>query len=261
MNAIEMEGFDLRLGESVLLRNVSVGLPAGRTHAFIGERGSSKTVLLRALVGMWPEPATVSGTLTVDGLDLVGMPAGQRLVARRERMLYLPPSGRDALNPVERVDRHFLDVCSVRATQDGLSRRGRRQLVLEEAAEALTKLGIADPERVLESIPGELSGGMRKRVLIAMALLLKPAILAADDPTGGLDVTIQRQILDLLAELQEEEEFTLVIATQDLGIVAHYAATITVLQSGSVVEHTSPEAFFAGPESQTGAAMLARARV
>ena len=205
MNAIEMEGFDLRLGESVLLRNVSVGLPAGRTHAFIGERGSSKTVLLRALVGMWPEPATVSGTLTVDGLDLVGMPAGQRLVARRERMLYLPPSGRDALNPVERVDRHFLDVCSVRATQDGLSRRGRRQLVLEEAAEALTKLGIADPERVLESIPGELSGGMRKRVLIAMALLLKPAILAADDPTGGLDVTIQRQILDLLAELQEEE--------------------------------------------------------
>ena len=261
MSALELDGFALSVGGKALVSEVSLELAAGRTHAVIGERGSSKTVLLRSLVGMWPEDAEVSGQLRADGLDLVSLTARQRLTARRERLMYLPPSGREALNPVERVDQHFLDVCSVRADWAGGRRRSRRESLLSEAAVHLTKLGIADPERVLASIPDELSGGMRKRVLIAMALLLKPAVLAADDPTSGLDVTISRQILDLLAELQASEGFTLVIATQDLGIVAHYASTITVLKSGSVVEHTDPAAFFAGPASETGTAMLARARV
>lgn len=261
MNALELDGFTLRVGDKALLSEMSLELATGRTHAVIGERGSSKTVLLRCLAGMWPERADVGGRLQADGLDLVALTERERLVARRERLLYLPPSGREALNPVERIDQHFLDVCSVRAGRAKARRRSRRESLLVEAAEALTKLGIADPERVLASIPDELSGGMRKRVLIAMALLLKPAILAADDPTSGLDVTISRQILDLLAEQQSNEGFTLVLATQDLGIVAHYASTITVLKSGTVVEHTDPAAFFAEPASETGAAMLARARV
>ncbi|MXZ53952.1 MAG: ABC transporter ATP-binding protein [Acidimicrobiaceae bacterium] len=261
VSALELDGFALSVGGEALVNEVSLELAAGRTHAVIGERGSSKTVLLRSLVGMWPENAEVSGRLRADGLDLVSLTARERLAARRERLMYLPPSGREALNPVERVDRHFLDVCSVRAGWARARRRRRRESLLAEAAVDLTKLGIADPDRVLASIPDELSGGMRKRVLIAMALLLKPAVLAADDPTSGLDVTISRQILDLLAELQGNEGFTLVIATQDLGIVAHYASTITVLKSGTVVEHTDPATFFAGPASETGAAMLARARV
>ena len=93
---------------------------------------------------------------------------------------------------------------------------------------------------------------MRKRVLLSFALLLKPSVLTADDPTGGLDVTIQRQLMDLLASLQQQEGFMLVIATQDLGVVAHYADTITVLDRGQVVEHTTPMEFFSGPRSETG---------
>lgn len=261
MSGLDLDGFTLRIDGATLLSDVSMSLDAGQAHAVIGERGSSKTLLLRALAGMWPERAEVDGRLRAAGLDLVPLTRRERLAARRERLLYLPASGRDALNPVERIDRHFLDVCSVRADLAGRKRRTRRETVLAEAAGSLRKLGIADPERVLASIPDELSGGMRKRVLIAMALLLKPAVLAADDPTSGLDVTISRQILDLLAELQSRERFTLVIATQDLGIVAHYASTVTVLKSGAVVEHTDPAAFFAAPASETGAAMLARARV
>ena len=146
---------------------------------------------------------------------------------------------------------------------DGLG--GRRSeikaAIRDRARSALIDLGIADPDRVLASLPDELSGGMRKRVLLSFALLLTPGVLAADDPTGGLDVTIQRQLMDLLAALREREGFTLVIATQDLGVVAHYADTITVLDRGSVVEHTDPMTFFAGPGSETGAAMLSRARV
>ena len=259
MSGVELEGFTLRIDGKALLSGVDLTLAAGQAHAVIGERGASKTLLLRCLAGMWPENAEIEGRLLADGLDLVAMDRRERLAARRERLLYLPASGREALNPVERIDRHFLDVCTVRSNAS--SRRRRRETVLAEAADALRKLGIADPERVLASIPDELSGGMRKRVLIAIALLLSPAVLAADDPTSGLDVTISRQILDLLAELQSTERFTMVIATQDLGIVAHYASTITVLRSGAVVEHSNPASFFEQPDSETGAAMLTRARV
>jgi len=260
MSGITAEGFTLSIGDKRLLDEVGFDLAPGMTHAFIGEREAGKTVLLRALVGMWPSGAEVSGRLLVDGLEPITLDAAERLVMRRRRLLFVPASGREALNPVIRVARHFEDVCSVLDDQ-GMRRSQRRAAIRDRARTALLDLGIADPERVLASLPDELSGGMRKRVLLSFALLLKPSVLTADDPTGGLDVTIQRQLMDLLASLQQQEGFMLVIATQDLGVVAHYADTITVLDRGQVVEHTTPMEFFSGPRSETGAAMLARARV
>ena len=260
MSGITAEGFTLAIGDKRLLDEVRFDLAPGLTHAFIGEREAGKTVLLRALVGMWPSSAEVSGRLVVDGLEPATVEAAERLVMRRRRLLFVPASGREALIPVIRVGRHFEDVCSVLGDQ-AKRRSQRRAAIHEQARSALLALGIADPDRVLASLPDELSGGMRKRVLLSFALLLKPSVLAADDPTGGLDVTIQRQLMDLLASLREQEGFTLVIATQDLGVVAHYADTITVLDRGRVVEHTTPIRFFSGPDSETGAAMLARARV
>lgn len=260
MSGITAEGFTLSIGDKRLLDEVGFDLAPGLTHAFIGEREAGKTVLLRALVGMWPSTAAVGGRLVVDGLEPATVDAADRLVMRRRRLLFVPASGREALNPVIRVGRHFEDVCSV--LEDQPKRRSQRKAAIRARARtALLDLGIADPERVLASLPDELSGGMRKRVLLSFALLLKPAVLAADDPTGGLDVTIQRQLMDLLASLQRQEGFTLIIATQDLGVVAHYADTITVLDRGRVVEHTTPMEFFSGPQSESGAAMLARARV
>lgn len=260
MSGISVEGFTLAIADRRLLDEVTFDLAPGLTHAFIGEREAGKTLLLRALVGMWPSSAEVSGRLVVDGLEPATVDAAERMVMRRRRLLFVPASGREALNPVTRVGRHFEDVCSVLDDQ-GKSRSQRRAAIRARARTALLDLGIADPERVLSSLPDELSGGMRKRVLLSFALLLKPSILTADDPTGGLDVTIQRQLMDLLASLREQEGFTLVIATQDLGVVAHYADTITVLDKGRVVEQTTPLEFFSGPQSETGAAMLARARV
>lgn len=260
MSGIRASGFSLAIRQKHLLDGVSFDLQPGLTHAFIGEREAGKTVLLRALVGMWPPSAEVGGRLVVDGLEPATVDAAERLVMRRRRLLFVPASGREALNPVIRVGRHFEDVCSV--LDDLGKRRSQRKAAIQSRARtALQSLGIADPDRVLASLPDELSGGMRKRVLLSFALLLKPSVLAADDPTGGLDVTIQRQLMDLLASLRRQEGFTLVIATQDLGVVAHYADTITVLDRGRVVEHTNPMRFFSGPESETGAAMLARARV
>ena len=260
MSGISADRFTLAIGGKPLLDRVTFDLEPGLTHAVIGERAAGKTLLLRALVGMWPEEADLAGRLVVDGLEPLNLDARRRSVARRRRLLFLPASGREALNPVIRVGRHFEDVCSV--LEDLGARRSEiKAAIRDRARTALIDLGIADPDRVLASLPDELSGGMRKRVLLSFALLLTPGVLAADDPTGGLDVTIQRQLMDLLAALRAREGFTLVIATQDLGVVAHYADTITVLDRGSVVEHTDPISFFAGPGSETGAAMLARARV
>jgi len=259
MNAVEATGFTLRVGQKVLLDDVSLSLEAGVSHAIVGERGSGKTGLLRAMVGMWPSEAVVSGRLWVNGVDLVGLDEPQRRAARRRGLLYLPPSGRDSLNPVEQIGSQIEDVCSV-TRPDGVSRSEYAQRSRIRTVATLRQLGIADPDRVLSALPDELSGGMNKRVLLTMALLVRAQLLAADEPTTGLDVTIQRQILDLVKQLQNAEGFTLVIATQSLGIVAHYASTITVLESGRIVEATTPERFFSQPDSSVGVAMLERAR-
>lgn len=260
MNVVEAEGFGLWLGDRPLLAGIDLSLEAGVSHALIGERAAGKTVLLRALMGLWPDAARVTGRLVVDGLELSRLGPDERRRARTGRLFYLPPSGRDSLNPIERVEQQITDIVLASPGR----RRDRRQEVAElraRASRTLRELGIGDPERVLLALPDELSGGMAKRVLLAMALLLQPTVLAADDPTAGLDVTIQRQILELLDEIQRNEGFTMVLATQDLGVVAHYAATVTVLQTGRVAEQTVPRAFFSGPASETGRAMLERARM
>jgi ABC-type dipeptide/oligopeptide/nickel transport system ATPase component len=259
MKAVLASGLGLELDGRRLLDGIDLDLEAGMPHAFVGERLAGKTLLLRALVGMWPEGSNWSGELTVRGKELTAMSIAQRRDERREGLLYLPPSGRSSLNPVERIGRQIEDVWSSRQADAG-RRRNWAPALRRESVAALSSLGIGDPERVLEALPDELSGGMNKRVLLAMALLLRPAVLAADEPTSGLDVTIQRQILDMLADLQREEGFTLLIATQDLGIVAQYAQTVTVMQAGRVVESTVPERFFAGPESEAARSMLERAR-
>jgi ABC-type glutathione transport system ATPase component len=259
VNAVIANALTLELGGRRLLDSVDLELEAGRPHAFVGERLAGKTLLLRAMVGLWPEGSAWSGELAVQGTELTGLSAAERLRQRRTGLLYLPPSGRASLNPVERIGKQIEDVWSSRLGKSG-RRRNWAPALRNDAIRALGSLGIGDPERVLEALPDELSGGMNKRVLLAMALLLKPKVLAADEPTSGLDVTIQRQILDMLAQLQKEEGFTLLIATQDLGIVAQYAQTVTVLEAGRVVESTVPERFFTGPESAVAKQMLKRAQ-
>lgn len=253
------EGLGVSVDGRSLLTDVDLTLEPGQPHAFVGERLAGKTVLLRALVGLWPASAQVTGHVACGGVEITGRDADQRRAGRRDGLLYLPAAGRGSLNPIEQIGRQVEDVWRSRNVE-AIQQRGWRERLQVESHAALRSLGIGDPERVLAALPDELSGGMNKRVLLAMALLLRPRVLAADEPTAGLDVTIQRQILDLLAELQRQEGFTLLVATQDLGIVAHYARTITVLERGRIVEHTTPDGFFSGSQSRAGRSMLERVR-
>jgi len=259
MSGIEAHGFGITVDRKPILSEIDLDLRDGLPHALVGEAASGKTVLLRALVGLWPGNSEISGSLRVNDIPLTELDEAERRKVRSEGLIYLPASGRGSLNPVELIERQIRDIVSAKKERDDSLIEPEK--IRASAADVLRQLGIADPDRVLDSLPDELSGGMNKRVLLAMALLMRARILATDEPTTGLDVTIQRQILDLVAELQQKEGFTLILATQNLGIVAHYAKTITVLDQGRIVETTEPRAFFESPNSSAGRAMLERARV
>ncbi|HUI02156.1 MAG TPA: ABC transporter ATP-binding protein [Acidimicrobiales bacterium] len=218
---------------------VSLSLPRGRTLGVVGESGSGKTVLTRSIMGLLPgSNVQRSGTVRFVGHDLTTMsPTELRDVwGMQIAMIFQDPM--TALNPVVRVGRQITESLRLRA---GFDRRGAQ----ETAVALMRSVGISSPERRLRAYPHELSGGMRQRVMIAIALACGPKLLLADEPTTGLDVTVQAQILDLLAEQQRERHMGMILVTHDLGVVANRTDEIVVMYAGRVVERAPTAELFA----------------
>ncbi|HZT65097.1 MAG TPA: ABC transporter ATP-binding protein [Acidimicrobiales bacterium] len=210
---------------------VSLGVEPGRCLGVVGESGSGKTVLLRSIVGLLPRRAIAStgGTVCFEGLELAGAPPAviRDVRGRRIGMVFQDPM--TSLNPVMRVGtqltdgmRHHLGV--------GRQEARRRARALLEA------VGIPDPERRLRDYPHQLSGGMRQRVTIAIALACDPSLLLADEPTTALDVTVQSQILRLLGRLRRQRNMAVILVTHDMGVVAGSTDDLAVMYAGKVVE-------------------------
>jgi oligopeptide transport system ATP-binding protein len=221
---------------------VSLELFAGETLGLVGESGSGKSVTSLALMGLLdPRSAAVSANLF-----RIGGQEASRLTQREWRslrgrhvaMVFQEPM--TALNPFLTIERQLSEVleCHEKATRAEARRR---------AIEALAEVGIADPAARADQYPHELSGGMRQRVMIAMALLCKPRILIADEPTTALDVTVQAQVLELFATLQERHGTAILFVTHSLGVVARIADRVNVMYAGRLVETASTEALFARP--------------
>jgi len=218
---------------------VSLSLPRGRTLGVVGESGSGKTVLSRSIMGLLPgSNVQRSGTVRFAGHDLTAMsPIELRDVwGMQIAMIFQDPM--TALNPVVRVGRQITESLRLRA---GFDRKGAK----ETAVALLRSVGIPSPEQRLRAYPHELSGGMRQRVMIAIALACGPKLLLADEPTTGLDVTVQAQILDLLAVQQGERHMGMVLVTHDLGVVANRTDEIVVMYAGQVVERAPTAELFA----------------
>jgi len=218
---------------------VSFTLGRGRTLGIVGESGSGKTVLGRSVMGLLPgSNVERSGTVRFSGHDLTAMsPAELRQVwGMQVAMVFQDPM--TALNPVVRVGRQITESLRLRA---GLDRRA----AVDTAVTLLRSVGIPDPERRLRAYPHELSGGMRQRVMIAIALACGPKLLLADEPTTGLDVTVQAQILDLLAAQQGERHMGMILVTHDLGVVANRTDDIAVMYAGRIVEQAPTPVLFA----------------
>ncbi|GHJ39349.1 ABC transporter ATP-binding protein [Streptomyces sp. TS71-3] len=224
---------DFRLGSSVVhaARDVDLRVSAGQTVAVVGESGSGKTATALSVLRLNPEPPCVyaGGEIRFGGRDLLALPPKElgRIRGRDIAMVFQDPM--TSLDPLQRVGAQVAEV--LRHHQHLPRARAR-----EQALAALAEVGIPEPERRYAQYPHELSGGLRQRVMIAMALVGRPRLLIADEPTTALDVTVQRQILDLLVDLQRRHGMAVVLITHDLGVVAETADRVLVMHQGRVVE-------------------------
>jgi peptide/nickel transport system ATP-binding protein len=220
---------------------IDFDLRAGECFALVGESGCGKSMTALSIMRLLPEAGRiVDGRVDLEGLDLLGLPeAAMRAVrGRRVAMIFQEPS--TALNPVLTVGRQITEVIERHAPDASNAR--------DKALALLRSVGIPDAERRFEQYPFELSGGLKQRVMIAGALAVDPEVLIADEPTTALDVTIQAQILDLLARLQAERGMALLLITHDLGIVARMAHRVAVMYAGEIVELAAREAFMRAPQ-------------
>ena len=223
--------------------NVSFNLVEGSTLGLVGESGSGKSVLVRAILGLTPMEsiAKISGEVLFDGVNLLMQTERQlNQVVRGKRISMVFQDPMTALNPVMTIGDQISDSMQIHL---GLSAKQAR----ERSLDLLHRVGIPKPAERLESYPHQLSGGMRQRVVIAIALSCEPDILLADEPTTALDVTVQAQILDLLEDLKAERQMSMIIVSHDLGLVSSRADRVAVMYSGSLVEIADSKTIFESP--------------
>jgi oligopeptide/dipeptide ABC transporter ATP-binding protein len=233
--------FRLAGGTLRAVDNASFEVGRGETLGLVGESGSGKTVALRAIVGLLPRTARITGgTVEVDGVDVTAAGEDRRRQLRGTTVSMIFQEPMTALNPVMRVGDQIAEEPMVRL---GQSRREAKK----DALELMRLVGIPDPARRAEAYPHELSGGMRQRVMIAIALSGNPKLILCDEPTTALDVTIQDQILKLLRRLQEELDVALVFVSHDLAVIAQTCHRLAVMYAGQVVETGAVEDVFREP--------------
>ncbi|MEU7575701.1 ABC transporter ATP-binding protein [Micromonospora sp. NPDC049240] len=235
--------FDTEDGVVKAVDGVSFAVERGRTLGIVGESGSGKSVTSLAILGLHNARRTViSGEISVGGRQLVGLPEEEvrRLRGRDMAMVFQDPLS--ALHPYYSVGRQIAEAYRVHHP-----RAGKRE-ARSRAVDMLDRVGIPQPAKRFEQFPHEFSGGMRQRAMIAMALVNDPDLLIADEPTTALDVTVQAQILDLLADLQEEFRSAIVLITHDLGVVSQVADDVLVMYGGRAVEHGSVARVLRSPQ-------------
>jgi oligopeptide/dipeptide ABC transporter ATP-binding protein len=231
--------FDTPRGQLAAVRGVDLEVLAGESLGVVGESGSGKTVLSRASMGLLTmSTAHRTGTVVFDGQDLstASREAVRDTWGTGMAMIFQDPM--TALNPVRRIGSQLSEGLRVRL---GMSRKEAKK----RSIELLQLVRIPDPEQALRKFPNQLSGGMRQRVMIAIALACNPKLLFADEPTTALDVTVQAQILQLLSDLRQELHMSMVLVTHDLGVVAGHTDKIAVMYAGEVVEYAETKELFA----------------
>ncbi|HVE55101.1 MAG TPA: ABC transporter ATP-binding protein, partial [Ramlibacter sp.] len=242
MPLIEVKDLSVELqthrGPAFAVRDVSFSLDRGQTLGLIGESGCGKSITAMALMGLLPENARVTGSIRFEGQELVGRSEREMCALRGDRIGMIFQEPMTALNPVHSVGRQVAEPLRLHR---GLSAGEARK----EAIALLDRVGIPDAARRIDAYPHQFSGGQRQRVSIAMALACGPDLLIADEPTTALDVTIQRQILDLIRDLVAERGMSLMLISYDLGVIAQNVQRMLVMYGGSVVESGPTVSVFA----------------
>jgi len=241
--------FTTESGTVSAVDNVDLTLAPGEIVGIVGESGCGKSVTAMSLAGLLPRSARVSGSARLQGTELIGAPESVLRAARGQSIAYIFQEPMSSLNPVLTVGRQVGEVLQV---HEGLSRKQARA----RAVELLTLVGIPSPLQRVDNYPHQLSGGMRQRVMIAMAVACGPTVLVADEPTTALDVTVQAGILDVLRELRDRLGTSILFITHDLGVIADVADRVVVMYAGRVVERAPVDELFAHPQHHYTAGLL-----
>ncbi len=244
--------FDTEGGRLVAVDDVSFTVERGRTLGIVGESGCGKSVTAFSINRLLPQPhgKILGGRVLFDGQDLVALPADamRRIRGARIGMIFQEPM--TALNPVQRIGQQLAEALQLHCTTGAAD-------VLERSVEMLRRVRIPAPEQRITEYPHQLSGGMRQRVMIAMALINRPQLLIADEPTTALDVTVQAQILQLISGLQQEIGMSVILITHDLGVIAESCEEVVVMYAGRIVERAPVRDLFARPRHAYTRGLLA----
>jgi peptide/nickel transport system ATP-binding protein len=234
--------FSTRRGLVKAVNHLSFSLGKGETLGIVGESGSGKSVSMNAVMGLVRDSnVNISGSVKFNGIDLLTQSDEQMRAIRGKEIAMVFQDPMTALTPVYTVGWHIIEQIRLHTEMSKEDAKKRAIAILDE-------VGIPDAKRRVDQYPHEFSGGMRQRAIIAMALSLNPALLIADEPTTALDVTIQAQILDLLKQLQQTHNSSIIIITHDMGVVSEIADEVLVMYAGRMVERATKDALFAKPQ-------------
>jgi len=236
---------------TVAVDGVDISLARGSTLGLVGESGCGKSVTSLAVMGLLPtQSAEVTGSVTFDGVSLLDLPDRDLRDLRGDRMAMIFQEPMTSLNPSYTIGEQIAEVL---VRHQGLSEREAR----DKAVALLRRAGIPSPEQRIDDYPHKLSGGMRQRAMIAIALACDPELLIADEPTTALDVTIQAQILDLMRDLKRTSDAAIILITHDLGVVAEVCDEVAVMYAGEIVERAPADALFEAPQHPYTVGLLA----
>lgn len=243
-------GFNLKNGMFNALQGVNFDLKEKETLAIVGESGCGKTLTAMSVLRLIPNTATITeGEILYKGQNLLKLDENKMQKIRGKHIALIPQDPMTSLNPLYTIENQMLEVI-------GLHQGLKGQEAIDKAIEALEKVKIPNPKERLNSYPHEFSGGMRQRVIIAMALACNADLIIADEPTTALDVTVQAQIMELLKEIKEKYNTSIILISHDLGLVAENSDKIAVMYAGSIVEYSASKELFKKPKHPYTKALL-----
>ena len=226
------------------IAGVNLDLAEGEIVSIVGESGSGKTTVIRALLGVLPNTGRVSeGSITFDGQDLLGFSTKDWLDLRGNHIAMIFQDSGNMMNPIQTIGKQFVEFIQLHSTMS-------KQEAETKAIEMLALTNLPHPEAIMKSYPFELSGGMRQRVGIAMAITFSPKLLLGDEPTSALDVTTQAQIVEELLRINRENKTSMIIVTHNIGVAAHMSDKIMVMKQGAVVEYGPAEEIIRNPQAE-----------
>ncbi|MCZ4068620.1 ABC transporter ATP-binding protein [Microbacterium sp. H37-C3] len=231
-------------GTARVVDGLSFAIPRGGAVGIVGESGSGKSMTSLAIMGLLPKGGNATGSVTFDGRDLLTLPGREMRQVRGDRIAMIFQDPLSSLNPYYTVGTQIAE--AYRSHRSGVSRREARRVAIE----AMERVHIRDAAKRVDHYPHQFSGGMRQRIMIAMALSMEPELIIADEPTTALDVTVQAQILDLLAEIRRDTGAGLILITHDLAVVSEVTEQIVVMRAGRMVERGSVEEVFSDPQEE-----------